>query len=34
MYNNNLAYNTYTQNNIGVESPENYPDDVRGHFAF
>lgn len=22
MYNNNLAYNTYTQNNIGVESPE------------
>lgn len=22
MYNNNLAYNTYTQNNVGVESPE------------
>lgn len=22
MYNNNLAYNTYTQNSIGVESPE------------
>lgn len=22
MYNNNLAYNTYAQNNIGVESPE------------
>ena len=22
MYNNNLAYNTYTQNNIGVESPQ------------
>ena len=22
MYNNNLAYNTYNQNNIGVESPE------------
>lgn len=22
MYNNNLAYSTYTQNNIGVESPE------------
>lgn len=22
MYNNNLAYNMYTQNNVGVESPE------------
>jgi len=22
MYNNNLAYNTYSQNNVGVESPE------------
>lgn len=22
MYNNNLAYSTYTQNNVGVESPE------------
>jgi len=22
MYNNSLAYNTYTQNNVGVESPE------------
>lgn len=22
MYNNNLAYNTYTQNSIGVESPQ------------
>jgi len=22
MYNNNLAYNTYTQNNVGVESPQ------------
>lgn len=22
MYNNNLAYNTYAQNNVGVESPE------------
>jgi flagellar protein FliS len=22
MYNQNLAYNTYTQNNVGVESPE------------
>ncbi|MGZ5208905.1 MAG: flagellar export chaperone FliS [Sulfuricurvum sp.] len=22
MYNNNLAYNTYTQNNVGVESPK------------
>jgi flagellar protein FliS len=22
MYNNNLAHNTYTQNNVGVESPE------------